>query len=174
MKPIQFSDIIALEDNQEIHVVDYVVKVIFSPGHTSDHISYYIQSKRLLYCGDVVGSFNPKTEKVHPTSIFPSFNYAKYKETIEKFRSLDIEIMVFSHFGVTIGKDVKKNLDNSLDTHRKLEKIVEKYAKSDQTRLIQDLKTKLLEEATEIFPASVRERAAEFMARGFIKGMSMT
>jgi glyoxylase-like metal-dependent hydrolase (beta-lactamase superfamily II) len=174
MKPIQFSDMIALEDNQEIHVGDDVVKVIYSPGHTSDHISYYIQSKRLLYCGDVVGSFNPKTEKVHPTSIFPSFNYAKYKETIEKFRSLDIEIMVFSHFGVTIGKDVKKNLDNSLDTHRELEKIVENYEKSDETKLIQDLKNKLLEEATEIFPVSVRERAAEFMARGFFKGMSMT
>ena len=175
MKQIQFSDMIALEDNQEIRIGDDLVKAIYSPGHTSDHISYYIQSKRLLYCGDVVGSFNPKTEKVHPTSIFPSFNYAKYKETIEKFRSLDIEIMVFSHFGVTIGKDVKKNLDNSLVAHKELEKIVEKYnVKSDETKLIQELKNKLLEEATEIFPATVRERAAEFMARGFIKGMSIT
>ncbi len=164
---------IALEDNQEIRVGDDLVKVIYSPGHTSDHISYYITSKRLLYCGDVVGSFNPKTEKVHPTSIFPSFNYAKYKETIEKFRLLDIEIMVFSHFGVTIGKDVKNNLDSSLGTHRELEKIFENYdVKSEETKLIQDLKNKLLEESTEIFPASVRDRAAEFMARGFIKGMS--
>ena len=173
MKPIQYSDMFALEDNQEIHIGDDVVKVIYSPGHTSDHISYYIPSKRLLYCGDVVGSFNPKTEKVHPTSIFPSFNYAKYKETIEKFRLLNIEIMVFSHFGVTIGKDVKKNLDNSLIIHGELEKIVEDYAKPDETKLLQDLKNKLLEEATEIFPAPVRERAAEFMARGFIKGMSI-
>ncbi|WP_455369341.1 MBL fold metallo-hydrolase [[Eubacterium] cellulosolvens] len=171
MKPINFSSIIALEDNQEIRVGHNVVKAIYSPGHTSDHISYYIPSKRTLYCGDVIGSFNPKTEKVYPTSIFPSFNYVKYKETIEKFRSLDIETIVFSHFGVAIGKDVKKNLDNSLATHRELERIVESYtSKPDEMKLIQDLKNKL-EEATEIFPAPVRERAAEFMARGFIKGM---
>ena len=105
-------------------------------------------------------------------SIFPSFNYAKYKETIEKFRALDIETIAFSHFGVTIGKDVKKNLDNSLAAHRELEKIVEDYTnRQDKMKLIQDLKNEL-EEATEIFPAPVREVVAEFMARGFLKGMN--
>ncbi|MGB6680294.1 MAG: MBL fold metallo-hydrolase [Candidatus Bathyarchaeia archaeon] len=174
MKPIQLSSMIALEDNQEIRVGHNVVKAIYSPGHTSDHISYYIPSKKTLYCGDVIGSFNPRTEKVHPTSIFPSFNYAKYKETIEKIRALDIETIVFSHFGVAIGKDVKKNLDNSLAMHRELERIVEGYTdKPDNMKLIQDLKNEL-EEATEIFPAPVRELAAEFMARGFIKGMNVS
>ena len=174
MKPIQLSSMIALEDNQEIRVGHNVVKAIYSPGHTSDHISYYIPSKKTLYCGDVIGSFNPRTEKVHPTSIFPSFNYAKYKETIEKIRALDIETIVFSHFGVAIGKDVKKNLDNSLAMHRELERIVEGYTdKPDNMKLIQDLKNEL-GEATEIFPAPVRELAAEFMARGFIKGMNVS
>ncbi|MCW4043415.1 MAG: MBL fold metallo-hydrolase [Candidatus Bathyarchaeota archaeon] len=172
MKPIQFSSMIALEDNQEIRIGHNVVKAIYSPGHTSDHISYYIPSKKTLYCGDVIGSFNPEIEKIHPTSIFPSFNYVKYKQTIEKIRSLDIETMVFSHFGVAIGKDVKKNLDNSLATHKELESIVESYTdKPDNMKLIQDLKN-TLEDATEIFPAPVRERAAEFMARGFMKGMN--
>jgi glyoxylase-like metal-dependent hydrolase (beta-lactamase superfamily II) len=172
MKPIQSSYIIALEDNQDIHVGHDVVKTIYSPGHTSDHISYYIPSKKTLYCGDVIGSFNTRTEKVHPTSIFPSFNYAKYKETIEKIRLLDIEVIAFSHFGVAIGKDVKKILDNSLAAHRELEKIVEDYAnKPDNMKLIQDLKNEL-EEATEIFPGPVREIAAEFMARGFLKGIN--
>ncbi len=174
MKPIQLSSIIALEDNQEIRVGHNVVKAIYSPGHTSDHISYYIPSKKTLYCGDVIGSFNPSTEKVHPTSIFPSFNYAKYKETIEKIRALDIETIAFSHFGVAIGKDVKKNLDNSIATHKELEKIVEGYTdRPDKMKLIQDLKNEL-EEATEIFPPPVREIAAEFMARGFIKGMNVS
>jgi glyoxylase-like metal-dependent hydrolase (beta-lactamase superfamily II) len=172
MKPIHLSSMIALEDNQEIRVGHNVIKTIYTPGHTSDHISYYIPSKKTLYCGDVIGSFNSRTGKVHPTSIFPSFNYGKYKETIEKFRALDFETIVFSHFGVAIGKDVKKILDNSLVTHRELEKIVEDYTGiPDKMKLIQDLKNEL-EEATEIFPAPVRERAAEFMARGFIKGMN--
>jgi hydroxyacylglutathione hydrolase len=174
MKPIQCSSMLALEDNQEICISHNVVKAIYSPGHTSDHISYYIPSKKTLYCGDVIGSFNPETEKVHPTSIFPSFNYVKYKQTIEKIRSLDIETMVFSHFGVAIGKDVKNNLDNSLATHKELESIVESYTdKPDNMKLIQDLKNEL-KEATEIFPPPVREMAAEFMARGFIKGMNVS
>ena len=90
MKPIQLSSMIALEDNQEIRVGHDVIKAIYSPGHTSDHISFYIPSKKTLYCGDVIGSFNPEMEKIHPTSIYPSFNYEKYKETIDGIRIIRI------------------------------------------------------------------------------------
>jgi len=169
MKPVQISSLRTLKDGEEIYVGQEVIKAIYSPGHTSDHISYYIPSKRTLYCGDIVGSFNPKTWKVHPTCIYPSFDYQKYKTTIDRIRSINFETVVFSHFGVTIGKDAKQILDHSLATHQTLERIVEDYNdSSNRETLMQEIKV-ALEEATEIFPNTIRERAAEFMARGFIK-----
>lgn len=170
MRPVQISSLRTLQDDEEIYVGQEVIKAIYTPGHTSDHISYYIPSKRALYCGDVVGSFNPKTWKAHPTCIYPSFDYQKYKTTIDRIRSINFETMVFSHFGVAIGKDAKQILDHSLASHQTLERIVEDYNdSSNRETLMQEIKV-ALEDATEIFPNPIRERAAEFMATGFIKG----
>jgi glyoxylase-like metal-dependent hydrolase (beta-lactamase superfamily II) len=173
MSSIQNSSIRTLKDNEEIYLGQDVVKGIYSPGHTSDHISYFIPSKKILYCGDIVGSFNPKTQKIYPTCLYPSFNYQKYKATIKRLRSINFETLVFSHFGVAIGKDIKKILDHSLESHQNLEKIVKKYnIKPDKAKLIEETK-EALKEATEIFPKEVRERAAEYMARGFLNGFDL-
>ncbi|WP_455279216.1 MBL fold metallo-hydrolase [[Eubacterium] cellulosolvens] len=171
MKKIKESVMKKLQNNEKIYAGQEEIEAIYSPGHTSDHISYYVPSKKIIYSGDVIGSFNTGTGRVYPTSIFPSFNYQKYKQTMKTFHSLDFDKIVFSHFGIAIGRDVKKILDYSLDAHSKLEKIVNNYDnKNDKGRLIDELKNSLLE-ATEIFPKSVRERASELMAKGFIKGM---
>ncbi|MCW3975387.1 MAG: MBL fold metallo-hydrolase [Candidatus Bathyarchaeota archaeon] len=174
MSPVQNSSIRTLQDNEEIYLGQEVVEVIYSPGHTSDHISYFIPSKKILYCGDIVGSFNPKTHKVYPTCLYPSFDYQKYKTTIKRLRSINFETLVFSHFGVVIGKDTKQILDYSLESHQTLEKIVKEHnAKPNKEKLIQEIKV-ALKEATEIFPSAVRERAAEYMARGFLKGFYLS
>lgn len=174
MRPLQISSLRTLQDGEEIYIGEEVIRAIYSPGHTSDHISYYIPSKRTLYCGDVIGSFNPRTWKANPTCIYPSFDYQKYKTTINRIRSLNLNTIVFSHFGVVIGKDVTQILDRSLASHRTLERIVQDYNDdSNREKLIQEIKI-ALEEATEIFPNAMRERAAEFMARGFIKGFVLS
>ena len=174
MGQVQNSSIKTLQDGEEISVGQEVVKAIHSPGHTSDHISYYIPSKRTIFCGDVVGSCYTQTKKASPTCIYPSFNYTEYKTTIERIRSIDFETIVFSHFGVAIGKDAKQILDYSLSAHQTLERIVEEHNNgSNREQLMQEIKI-ALDEATEIFPKAVRERAAEFMVKGFIKGFGST
>jgi glyoxylase-like metal-dependent hydrolase (beta-lactamase superfamily II) len=171
MKKTDESLIKGLTDNEKIYAGQEEIEVIYSPGHTSDHISYYIPSRKMIYAGDAIGSFNAGTGRVYPTSIFPSFDYQKYKQTMKIFHSLDFDKIVFSHFGIAMGPDVKKILDYSLNTYSKLEEIVHKYDnKNNKEGLIDELKNSLLE-ATEIFPKSVRMRASEFMAKGFIKGM---
>ncbi len=171
MRPVQASSIRALRDGEEILVGQDVVKAIYTPGHTSDHIAYHIPSKKALFCGDVIGAFAAQIKKVWPACMYPSFDYQKYETSMERIRSLDLTFIAFPHFGVAIGKDAKKVLDHSLATHKALERIViENTGKLDGARLVQEVKI-VLNEATAIFPESVRERAAEFMARGFIEGI---
>ena len=172
MGPVQTPSMQSLEDGEEIRLGEGVVRAIYSPGHTSDHIAYYIPQKRTLYCGDVLGSFSVKTAKMHPTSIYPSFDYAKYKTTISKMRSIDADVAVFSHFGVISGVDINQILDMSLAAYRALEEFVAVNSSSmDKEKLVRELKA-TLKEATEIFPGPVRDKAAEFIARGFLEGSS--
>ena len=170
MKPVQASSMRPLDDNQEISIGEGVVKAIYSPGHTSDHIAYYMPTKKTVYCGDVLGSFSVKNMKVHPTSIYPSFDYAKYKATISKMRSLDADAAVFSHFGVVTGVGIDQILDMSLAAYKALEEIVAAHSFNiDKESLILEVKASL-KDATEIFPGPVRDKAADFIARGFVEG----
>ena len=174
MSSMPNSSIRTLQDSEKICLGQEVVKAIYTSGHTSDHISYFIPSKKILYCGDIIGSFNPKARKVYPTCLYPSFDYQKYKATIKKIRSINFETLVFSHFGVAIGKDAKQILDYSLESHQTLEKIVKEHnEKPNKEKLIQEIK-EALKEATKIFPREVRERAAEYMARGFLNGFDLS
>ncbi|MBS7625536.1 MBL fold metallo-hydrolase [Candidatus Bathyarchaeota archaeon] len=173
MKPIQTSKMRTLGDREEINVGQEAVQAIYTPGHTSDHIAYYIHSSKILYCGDVVGSFNALRGCVHPTCMYPSFNYEKYKITIRQIRAMDLEGLVFPHFGYVLGRrNVRDVLEKSLSAHMRLGRIYEEnISKPDPSKLLNELKTALIE-ATEIFPGPVREKAAELMARGFIEGFA--
>ncbi len=43
-----------LEENDEINVGGYSLRVIHTPGHTPCHISLYLEEERVLFSGDVV------------------------------------------------------------------------------------------------------------------------
>lgn len=45
---------IKLDEESEIHVEEYSLKVIHTPGHTPCHISLYLEKKGILFSGDVV------------------------------------------------------------------------------------------------------------------------
>ena len=170
MRPIRESSIRTLQDGEEVFIGKEVVKAIYAPGHTSDHIAYYIPSRKLLFCGDTFGYFNSKKIKMYPTCMYPSFNYRKYLNTMKKIRSIEFETLVFPHFGVIV-KDTIQVLENSLAAHQELYNIVKEYSsKLNEEELMKKIKVEL-EEATEIFPDSIRNKAAKFMAKGFIKGL---
>jgi len=170
MSPVPVGSIHEVQDNENIHVGQEVVQAIYTPGHTSDHIAYYLPSRKTLYSGDAIGAYDTRRGRVYPTCMYPSFDYGKYKSTLSRISQLDLNTIVFPHFGVVSGKGAKQSLKDSLSTHVELERVVEEYVgENNQEKIIRELKY-ALRGATEIFPESVREKAAEYMARGFFEG----
>ena len=49
---------VAIQDNQEFTIMDVTFKAFATPGHTLDHLSYYVEddSNPLLFCGDTLFS----------------------------------------------------------------------------------------------------------------------
>ncbi|WP_131794446.1 hydroxyacylglutathione hydrolase [Fluoribacter gormanii] len=45
-----------MQEHQSIHVGKCIFKILFNPGHTSSHISYYEPQNELLFCGDTLFS----------------------------------------------------------------------------------------------------------------------
>jgi len=170
MSPVPVASTYEVQDNENIHVGQEVVQAIYAPGHTSDHIAYYIPSRRTIYSGDAIGAYDTRRGRVYPTCMYPSFDYEKYQKTLSRISQLDFDKVVFPHFGVVSGKGAKQSLEDSLSIHGELERVVEEYiGENNQEKIIQELKY-ALRDATEIFPESVREKAAEYMARGFFEG----
>ncbi|VEB36943.1 hydroxyacylglutathione hydrolase [Legionella cherrii] len=60
-----------VQENQIINVGKCVFKILFNPGHTSSHISYYEPQQKLLFCGDTLFSagcgrvFDGTLEQLH-------------------------------------------------------------------------------------------------------------
>ena len=49
---------VTIQDNQEFTIMDVTFKAFATPGHTLDHLSYYVEddSNPLLFCGDTLFS----------------------------------------------------------------------------------------------------------------------
>lgn len=86
-----------LEDGDEIELDDGIlIRVIATPGHTRDGVSYYLPHLKALVAGEAVGSFD------RHLALRPVFlsNYDDYLSSLEKLRNLEINLLMMGHFHV--------------------------------------------------------------------------
>lgn len=76
-----------------------VLRAIYTPGHSQDHLAYYDEASGCLFTGDSIGVDIAVSDYVGPVTPPPGVNLAAQRETFAKLRSLEIETLLFSHFG---------------------------------------------------------------------------
>lgn len=89
--------------HQEIHEDDTVpggLRAIHTPGHTAGHLSFLLESKRLLFVGDAA---QHRTNVALPPPFFTE-DMDQAKATIAKIAALDFDVAVFGHGKVLRGK----------------------------------------------------------------------
>ena len=70
---------ISLSDSESLNLLGHKAKVLFTPGHTFSHISYYFPNDNLLFCGDTL--FSNGCGRVFDGTIEELFNsFKKFKE----------------------------------------------------------------------------------------------
>ncbi len=103
-----------LEGGEEL---DFGARVLacHTPGHTPDHIAYYIPDDRALVGGDLVDLESGVGADLNN----PDSSYADGLASLEKVRELDVEIFLPAHGEPVRGKDnVRKLLDRMIEgTH---------------------------------------------------------
>jgi len=103
---------LALEDGAEIDLGEDVrVKVLATPGHTRDAVSYYLPWIRTLICGEAVGTLN------RDGSVRPQFlaSDQDYLDSLTKLRRLDIDILIMAHLNILTGDEVQNHLSRSIE-----------------------------------------------------------
>lgn len=70
-----------------------------APGHATHHLGLLDSDTGDLYVGDAAGVWIPETETLRPATPPPDFDPAAYRATLHRFRDLDPDRLLYSHFG---------------------------------------------------------------------------
>ena len=102
MIPVSQEKVKVLDDNAVIELNSQQrLKVIYTPGHARHHLSLWEERNKGLFAGDAIGEYIPEAEFLFVDTPAPSFDLASALESIEKVGQLPLQILYFSHFGVS-------------------------------------------------------------------------
>ena len=113
-KTVKDDDILKISNGLNIRVLE-------TPGHTSDCLSYYIQEKKILISSEAAGQPDLTGYIVSDCLL----DYDQYFSSMKRLSLLDIEILCPGHLFVYTGDDAKKYLRESMLECERFRKLVE-------------------------------------------------
>jgi glyoxylase-like metal-dependent hydrolase (beta-lactamase superfamily II) len=97
---LPFDVDLIVEDRQTIELgTDVTVQVLATPGHTRDHVSYYIPEKKILMATEACGCLDRAGQIITEFLV----DYDAYIASIERLAALPIEILCQGHHFVLVG-----------------------------------------------------------------------
>jgi len=113
-----------LEDGETVDIGGgWVFRVIATPGHTRDSVSYYFPNIKALIAGEAIG-VPDRNFRINPEWLA---SYNDYVASLEKLVCLDVEIIMLSHHYVLIGEDARGYLKKSLENTLLFAERIQKY-----------------------------------------------
>ncbi|MGE5370684.1 MAG: MBL fold metallo-hydrolase [Solirubrobacterales bacterium] len=97
-----FAIDIELQDNQVFELGDGVtVQVMATPGHTQDHMSYFLPNENILIAGEAAGVYYT------PEAVTTEFvsGYDDYLASLQRLSALPVEVFCQGHFRHLIGRE---------------------------------------------------------------------
>jgi glyoxylase-like metal-dependent hydrolase (beta-lactamase superfamily II) len=102
-----------LEDGQNIDLGGgWTFRVVATPGHTRDGVSFYFPAIKALICGEAAG-VPDRNFRIHPEFLA---SYRDYVSSLETLAALDVEIIMLSHHYVLTGEEARGYLKKSLES----------------------------------------------------------
>lgn len=133
---------IPLEDGMDFDLGGLTFRVVATPGHTRDSISFYIPKLKALITGESVGVFD-RNLTIHPEFLA---SYNDYLASLEKLAGLETDLLLMAHYFTLTGGDAggyiaksiartiafRKRIEDDLDAlHGDKEAVVKKIFRED-------------------------------------------
>jgi glyoxylase-like metal-dependent hydrolase (beta-lactamase superfamily II) len=96
--PKHVQEVTTFEDNAEVDVPG-APHAIHTPGHTTGHASFWLESRGVLVMGDLLCTRNPLTGARGPQLMPSAFNLSNSTilDSLSKVESLDAGVLLFGH-----------------------------------------------------------------------------
>lgn len=93
-------------EEKEYIIDNFKFKVIFTPGHTSDSISYYFEEENILFSGDFI------FYKTIGRCDLPTGNYNTMKDSINKIKKYPPNMIIYPGHGrkTTLEYEIHNNM----------------------------------------------------------------
>jgi len=128
-----------LDDNAVIELNSQQrLRVIYTPGHAHHHLSLLEERNKGLFAGDAIGEYVPGAEFLFVDTPAPSFDLASALESIERVRQLPLQVLYFSHFGVS--RKVEEILQVAQNKLKVWGEVIYHAMKNDPGDLVEGLK----------------------------------
>ncbi len=86
-------------------------RVIATPGHTRDSVSFYIPKLRALIAGEAVGVYD-RDRTIHPEFLS---SYRDYLHSLDKLASLEPEVLMMAHYFTLTGPEARSYVAKSIE-----------------------------------------------------------
>ncbi len=87
------------------------VKVLATPGHTRDFLSYYLPEKKILISSEAGGIQTEYHDYVVSEFVY---SYQEYIDSMKRLATLDVDIVCQGHHRVFVGDDAKAIFEKSI------------------------------------------------------------
>ena len=163
------EDIKPLKEGDIVDLNGITLKVIETPGHMTDHISFLDEKNKNLFVGDVLGDKVSDIVFV-PPFMPPYWDKDAYLNSIDKLKKLDFETISLNHFGLVYEDEAKSILDESITNLNKYWELYEENIEhlDDIPFLIENALTKYIPKSElEKYPQKLKEAIAFWLSEGF-------
>jgi glyoxylase-like metal-dependent hydrolase (beta-lactamase superfamily II) len=120
--PVPEERLLVPEDGQAIRLGERELRVVYSPGHASHHLSVYDSQSGCLFSGESLGVPAPGTQTPVPHAAPPGFDLEVYLDSMEKQRALKPKLILYSHGEV--GRDPDRLITAAAENSRAFGDIV--------------------------------------------------
>jgi glyoxylase-like metal-dependent hydrolase (beta-lactamase superfamily II) len=115
--PVPASSLRPLKGGETITAGGRELRVEYTPGHASHHVSYFDPASRVAFVGDTAGIRRPGGLYVMPPTPPPDIDLAAWRASEQKILEWDPDTLFLTHFGPFHGarmhfQELRQNIDS--------------------------------------------------------------
>ena len=99
VKPVAAKNLRVVEGGETLTVAGREMKVEYTPGHASHHVSYLDTATRVAFVGDTAGIRKGSGAYIMPPTPPPDIDIEAWRISAEKILAWDPETLFLTHFG---------------------------------------------------------------------------
>src|SRR6187402_2414375 len=137
VKPVPQARLTIVEGGETLVVAGREVRVAYTPGHASHHVSYFDTAAGVAFVGDTAGIRRGSGSYVMPPTPPPDIDLESWRESESKILAWDPDTLFLTHFGPFHGarQHLQAMFENLADWSRIVRRLLADASISDDDRL---------------------------------------